>query len=139
METRVRIEKSVSRSGLHMRISTYFTISRDCSKVPSRVLDKARTKPTYAKGEAYDALVEIPPEAFLVAIDLRRNPRKRVKGDIAVYSPTGTAVFRAVYRKLKIRIVECYIDLRQAYSMIKCIVDLLKLPVKRYGLSRCKS
>ncbi|MEM1623030.1 MAG: hypothetical protein QW780_05345 [Sulfolobales archaeon] len=139
MKTKVRIEKSISRSGLHMRISTYFTISKDCSKVASRVLNKAQAKPTYAKGEAYDVLIEIPPEAFLVTIDLRRNPRKMVRGEISVYGPAGTAVLRAVYRKLKIRIVECHIDAGQAYNMVKCIADLLKLPVKRYGLSRCKS
>ncbi|MEM2006628.1 MAG: hypothetical protein QXG17_01580 [Sulfolobales archaeon] len=139
METKVRVEKSVSRSGLHMRISTYFTISKDCIKVTSRVLDKAGVKPTYAKGEAYDALVEIPPGTFLVALDVRRNPRRKVRGDVTVYSSAGTVVFKAVYRKLKIRLIECHIDQSQAYSIIKCVVDLLKLPVKRYGLSRCKS
>lgn len=138
MGTKIRIEKSTSRRSLHARVSTYLAISRDCSKITPQVLDKVKARPTYAKGEAYDVLVKVPPETFLVVLDLRRNPNKKVKGDMAVYDSSNTVILRAVYRKLKIRAVECYIDQELAYSIVKCVANILKLPVKRYGLSRCK-
>lgn len=139
MGARVRIEKSTSRSGLHMRVSTYFAIRRDCARASSQVIEKTQTSPTYVRGEAYDLVVGIPPEAFLVYLDMRRNPRRRVKGDIVVYDSAGVTLFRAVYRKLKVRIIDCHIDQKLAYTIVKCAVDLLKLPVKRYGLSRCRA
>lgn len=135
----MRVEKSVSRSGLHMRVSTYFAIARDCSRASAQVVEKVQANPTYARGEAYELVVGIPPEAFLVSLDMRRNPKRRVKGDIVVYDPTGAILFRAVYRKLKIRITDCRTDQKLAYAIVKCVVDLVKLPVKRYGLSRCKA
>lgn len=138
MGTRVRAERSTSRSGLHTRVSTYFSIRSDCSRSTVEVLDKVPARPTYVKGEAYEVHVETKPDSFLVVLDMRRNPGRKVRGDIAVYNPNGTVAFRALYRKLKVRLVECYIDQKLAYSIIKCIVDLIKLPVKRYGISKCK-
>ncbi len=138
MGTRVRVERTVSRSGLHVRLSTFLVLTRDCSRVTPRILEKTPAKPTYAKGEAYEVLVEIPPDSFLVTLDVRRNPKRRVRGDISVYDHTGAVLFRTVYRKLKVRQVECRVDRALAYAIVKCVVELLKLPVKRYGLSRCE-
>ncbi len=139
MGTRVRIERTVSRSGQHMRLSTFLAITRDCSRATPQVLEKVPAKPTYAKGEAYEVLVEVPPDSLLVSLDMRRNPRRRVRGDIVVYDRAGTALLRAVYRKLKVRLLECRVDRDLAYAIVKCVVDSLKLPVKRYGLSRCEA
>lgn len=139
MGARVRVEKSVSRSGLHMRVSTYFAVGRDCSRASAQVIEKTQVRPTYARGEAYELVVVVPPGALLVHLDMRRNPKRRVRGDIAVYGQTGEALLRAVYRKLKIRVTDCRVDQKLAHTIVKCVVDLLKLPVKRYGLSRCKA
>ncbi|MCX8184206.1 MAG: hypothetical protein RMI56_04925 [Sulfolobales archaeon] len=138
MATKVRTERSTSRRGLHVRIATYLAVGKDCSRITTRILDKIPVKPTYSKGEAYDVLIEIPPDGFLITLDMRRNPRKRVRGDILVYDSAGAILLRAVYRKLKVRLVECRLNQKLAYDIVKCVVDLLKLPVKRYGVSRCE-
>ncbi|MCS7099797.1 MAG: hypothetical protein RMH84_06290 [Sulfolobales archaeon] len=138
MVARVRVERSTSRRGLHVRVATYLAIGRDCSRATTRVLEKIPVKPTYSKGEAFDALIEIPPDALLVAVDMRRNPRRKVRGDVYVYDSAGAVLARAVYRKLKVRLVECRLSQRTAYDVIKCVVDLLKIPVKKYGVSKCK-
>lgn len=139
MATRVRLERTVSRSGLHARLSTFLVVTRDCARATPRLLEKVPARPTYARGEAYEVVVEVPPGAFLVALDMRRNPRRRVRGDIVVYDHAGAVLLRAVYRKLKVRVVECRVDRALAHSIVKCVADSLKLPVKRYGFPGCKA
>jgi|GEM_PF-493877 hypothetical protein len=135
---KVRVEKSTSRSGLHTRISTYLIVGRGCVKTAPLQTSRVPTKPTYAKGEAHEVMLEVPSNYYVVAVDMRRNPRKMVRGDIVVYSWDGGVLLRAVYRKLKIRVVECYVDRRLAEELVRCVYSTLKLPVKRYGVSRCK-
>lgn len=138
MGLRVRVEKSVSRSGLHMRIATYFVVKSDCSRATPQIIERILIKPTYVKGEAYELLIEVPQESYVVQVDMTRNPRKRVRGNIIIYDTRGNIIARAVYRKLKIRIVEYYVDQRLAYGVVRCVANTLKLPVKKYGVPRRK-
>lgn len=135
---RVRVERSTSRSGLHVRISTYLVVSRGCVRVVPTETSKTPTNPTYARGEAYEVALKVAKDNYVIAVDMRRNPQKKVKGDIIVYSWDGNVLLRAVYRKLKIRVVECHVNESVAEELVRCVYNLLKLPVKRYGTSRCQ-
>ena len=139
MGLRIRVERSVSRRGLHMRIATYLAIGRGCVRVTPKVVEKIPARPTYVKGEAYELLVEVPQGSYAVQVDMKRNPRRRVRGDLTVYDATGTAVARAVYRKLKIKVLECHADQGLIYEIIRCAANTLGLPVKRYGVPRCEA
>ena len=138
MVLRVRVERSFSRSGLHARYSTYLAIAGDCSRVVPRVVGRVPTRPTYAKGEAFEVVLEVPSGTYVVWVDLRRNPRKYVKGDLLVLGADGARLVRAVYRKLKVRVVECQVSRRLAELILTCTTSLLRIPVKRFGGSGCK-
>lgn len=138
MVLRVRVEKSTSRSGLHMRVSTYLVVGRGCVRAVPTQTSKTPVNPTYAKGEAYEVLLEVAKDDYVVVVDLRRNPQKKVRGDIFVYGWDGSVLLRAVYRKLKIRVVECRVSRGLAEELVRCVYNVLKLPVKRYGVSRCE-
>jgi len=135
---RVRVERSSSRSGLHARYSTYLAIGGDCSRVVAKVVERVPTRPTYVKGEAFEVLLEVPSGTYVVWVDFRRNPRKHVKGDIVIFGADGVQLVRAVYRKLKVRVVECRVSRRLAELVLTCSTSTLRVPVKRYGTAGCK-
>jgi len=73
----------------------------------------------------------VPQGWYLVYVYLVKNLRGHVKGFIEVYSPDAQLLYRAVYRKLKLRY--SYGDPRYAWIVEK-VVDYLRLPVKNMNL-----
>ncbi len=87
---------------------------------------------TYVKGEAKRVIVrELSRDEYLVIVRLVRNPQGHVSGEIIVYDWRQELVFRAVYRKLKLRKTSG--DSRFAW-IPRIVADKLKLYVKRYNL-----
>jgi hypothetical protein len=124
-------ELSKSRTGKHAVRRMVLIVSKDGSvrKPEGR---GGRVKPIYAEGEA--RLVEISDlrdNEVAVYIHLVRNPRGRVKGYMEVYDRDGALVYRAVYRKLKLR----YSKGNPRYSWaVRIAAEHIRLPVKRYNL-----
>ncbi|MCD6278814.1 MAG: hypothetical protein J7J11_03935 [Desulfurococcales archaeon] len=129
---RVFTEKSKSRTGLHQRRRLYFIINYDCDEVDFKVVRKSSAKSLYARGKAEEHQVEIPAGSYVVQLDFRMNPRGRVVGDVEVYDSAGHLVGRAVYRKLKVRLVEG--ESTEVINLIRCVFRKLKLPVKKYAV-----
>ncbi|MET1102115.1 MAG: hypothetical protein ABWW69_06560 [Pyrodictiaceae archaeon] len=96
--------------------------------VPAKVEED---KPTYSRGEAKKIVVNLPWGAYAVQVHMVRNFRGHVKGWINVYDYKGRLVFRAVYRKLKLR-YSCG-DKGLAW-IVELVAEKLKLPLKRINL-----
>ncbi len=126
-----RVEKSKSRSGKHaIRDIVLLVSNKGEIKEPRPRLQQA-TKPVYSRGEAYHVYIDVPEGWYLVQVHLVRNLRGHVKGYIEVYSDTGERLFRAVYRKLKLR----YSDGDPQYAwIVQRVADYLKLPMKNINL-----
>lgn len=124
-------EFSKSYTGKHAVRKLAFIVSKDggvrkvdCSKGEEGVK-------MYAKGWSRVCSVELKEKEYAVQIHLVRNLYGHVKGYIEVYDHNGNMVFRAVYRKLKIR--RSHGHPRYAW-IVKRVAEELKLPVKRYNL-----
>ncbi|BES81406.1 hypothetical protein [Pyrodictium abyssi] len=127
----VRIEMSKSRSGKHAVRSLALLVSENGEIVEPRPRITQKEKPLYSRGSAYTASIAVPQGWYLVYVYLVKNLRGHVKGFIEVYSPDAQLLYRAVYRKLKLRY--SYGDPRYAWIVQK-VVDYLKLPVKNMNL-----
>jgi len=124
-------ELSKSRSGRHAVRRIVLVASRSRGvRVPEGSRREAR--PLYAVGEA--RIVELRglgEDEVIVYVHLVRNPRGRVKGFMEVYGADGALLYRAVYRKLKLR----YSKGNPKYSWAaRMAAEHIKLPVKRYSL-----
>ncbi len=124
-------ELSKSRSGRHAVRRIVLVASRSRGvRVPEGPRREAR--PLYAVGEA--RIVEprgLGEDEVIVYVHLVRNPRGRVKGFMEVYGADGALLYRAVYRKLKLR----YSKGNPKYSWAaRMAAEHIKLPVKRYSL-----
>ena len=131
-KVKVCVESSKSRSGLHKRRVLYLVSSQNCSFKKVEILKKVKARPIYADGTAECHYVLMPKESYLVLLDFRMNPRSIIKGDIRVMDEEGALMGRAVYRKLKVRVVRAVSS--KVLDLIKCAFRKLKLPVKRYGI-----
>ena len=125
------VEKSKSRRGIHAIIRKVFVVDRRGSV---REVTGPRVGPaekTYSRGEAYRVRVSAGPDELIVYVVLVRGLRGRVKGYFEVYSPDGRLLYRAVYRKLKVR----YSKGDPEYSWaVKLVAEKLGIPVKRFNL-----
>jgi len=123
-------ELSKSRTGKHAVRKIAFIVSKngvrrvDCSSGEKGVK-------TYARGWSRICSVELDENEYAVQVHLVKNLYGHVKGYIEVYDHNGNMVFRAVYRKLKIR--RSHGHPRYAW-IVKRVAEELKLPVKRYNL-----
>lgn len=133
----LRVEKSRSRSNLHKRTSLYVVMSKNCDKIDYTVVERVSVRPAYAVGNAELHKVVIPEDSFAVQATFTLNPRNRVNGEILVLDPDGKQLSRAVYRKLKVRVVEGGDPI--TLKLLKCLFDSLKLLVKRYSVIHSKS
>ncbi len=129
---KVFTEKSKSRKGLHQRRRLYFVIDSECREVDFKVVRRTSIKPLYAKGEAEEHQITIPRGSYVVQLDFRMNPKGRVVGDVLVYDSEGRCLGRAVYRKLKVRLVEG--QSTEVINLIRRVFRRLRLPVKKYAV-----
>ncbi len=125
------MEKSKSRRGKHVIVRKVFIVSRhgEVREVSGPRLGAAEK--TYSRGEAYRVRVEPGNNEVVVYAVLVRGLRNRVKGYFEVYDKDGVLLYRAVYRRLKLRYSKG--DPNYAWA-VKLVVEHLKLPVKRYNL-----
>jgi hypothetical protein len=128
---RVRLEKSRSRTGKHAARALALLVSPEGRVVEPRPRMTSPVKPLYRRGEAYEAYYQVPEGWFLVYVWLVRNLRGHVKGYIEVYDSEGRMVYRAVYRRLKLR--RSSGDPSYAW-IVRRVADYLKLPVKNTNL-----
>ena len=128
-------EKSESRTKKHAVRKIPFIVTKDGKVEVVRSGKRIEVKPTYVKGYAYRINVKQPEKAVLVQVNMVKCLRDKVKGEILVYDGNETPVFRAVYRKLKIRRV--FGDPKYG-EYVKIICRYLKIPVKRYNLGEEK-
>ncbi len=123
-------ERSFSRSGKHAVRRLVLVVSKEGVREPEA--RRIRVKPLYVKGEAYLLKdVRVGEGEYLVQASFVRNLRGHVKGTMEVYTGDGALVYRAVYRKLKVR--RSMGDPKYAW-VVKKVVEHLKLPVKRMSL-----
>jgi len=127
----VRIEMSKSRSGKHAIRDLVLLVSEKGDIIEPKPRHLLEVKPTYSRGTAYIASIDVPKGWYLVYIHLVKNLRGHVKGYIEVYSSEAEMLYRAVYRKLKLRFSKG----NPYYAwIVRRVVEYLKLPVKRYNL-----
>ncbi len=127
----VRIEQSKSRTGKHAVRSLALLVSEKGDIVEPRPRMTTPARPLYARGKAFEAYFHVPEGWFLAYVWLVKNLRGHVKGFIEVYDPSGRLVYRAVYRKLKLRMSRG--DPSYAW-IVRRVADYLRLPVKNTNL-----
>ncbi|ABM81042.1 hypothetical protein [Hyperthermus butylicus] len=127
----VKIEMSKSRTGRHAARSLALLVSEEGDIVEAKPRRIAETKPLYSRGRAYIASIDVPEGWYLVYVYLVKNLRGHVKGYIEVYSRDAELLYRAVYRKLKLRFSKG--DPHYAW-IVRRVAEYLKLPVKNYNL-----
>jgi len=127
----LREEKSKSRRGKHaVRCIALIVDSKGTVKIP-KPNRREPAKPTYSRGSAETLYVNLSEGEYGVQVCLVKNLKGRVKGWIEVYDSDGRLVYRAVYRKLKLR----YSKGDATYAWIaKRVTEHLKLPIKRLNL-----
>jgi len=127
----LREEKSKSRSGKHaVRYIALIVDSKGSIRVP-KPSRREPTKPTYSKGSAETLYVNLSEGEYAVQVRLVKNLKGHVKGWIEVYDSNGRLVYRAVYRKLKLR----YSKGDVAYAwIVERVIEHLRLPIKRSNL-----
>ncbi len=125
-------ELTKSRTGKHASRKMAFIVNDEGEIRELSVGKPCEECKTYSKGEARKLTVPgIGRNEYLVTVRLVKNLRNHISGEIIVYDARMEPVYRAVYRKLKIR--KTHGDPR--YSWIpRLIADKLKLYVKRYNL-----
>jgi hypothetical protein len=127
----VRIEMSKSRTGKHAVRSLALLVSERGEVREAKPRQVVEVKPLYRKGRAYIASIDVPEGWYLVYVYLVKNFRGHVKGYIEVYSRDAELLYRAAYRRLKLRFSKG----NPAYAwIVRLVADYLKLPVKRYNL-----
>jgi len=123
-------ELSKSKSGKHAVRRIALIVSRDGEVKPAKGVEEY-IKPVYVKGKAKKIIVNLSDNEYAVQVHLVRNIYGKVKGFIEVYDNNGSLLFRAVYRKLKLR--RSMGEIKYAW-IVKVVADKIKLPVKRYNL-----
>ncbi len=131
MKVRLIEELSKSRTGKHAVRRLVLIVSKHKGVRKAECSDVKITDKVYSRGWARECHVELGEDEYAVQIFLVKNLYGHVKGVIEVYRNDGTMVFRAVYRRLKLR--RSMGDPRYAW-IVKTVADYLKLPVKRYNL-----
>lgn len=129
---KLHVERSKSGSGKHAFRSFYVVVDEKCNKLEVIPKSSEKVKPLYVIGEAFEHNVEIPKGYFAVQLKFIKCLRGRVKGEILVFNHSGALLCRAVYRKLKIRVLSC--SDRALINVLTCICSQLKIPVKRYAI-----
>ncbi len=125
-------ELTKSRTGKHASRRMAFIVNDDGDIRELTVGELCEKCKTYSKGEARKlAVQDIGRNEYLVTVRLVRNLRNHVSGEIIVYNSRIQPVYRAVYRKLKIR--KTHGDPRYSW-IVRLVADKLKLYVKRYNL-----
>ncbi len=127
-------ENSKSKSGKHHRIISYVVVDSGCRPIKYVIKSRNEDKPTYVVGKKFIDEIEVPDEALIVQLDFRRGIRGRVNGDILIYDAEGKLIGRAVYRKMKVRLIE-YVS-SKLLDIIKCVLRRSRVPVKKYGIIR---
>ncbi len=125
------VERSKSRRGLHAIVKKVFLVSRDGSVVEVTGPRVGEAPRTYSRGEAYRVRVKPREDQLVVYVVLVRGLRGRVKGYFEVYDRDGRLLYRAVYRRLKVRYSKG--DPEYAWA-VKLVAEKLGIPVKRYNL-----
>ena len=99
----VKVERSKSRTGKHKYARLAFIMDHNARVVKTiePVQDTAQEK-VYKEGIAEIKEVKYAPPQVLVILDLTVNNKGKVEGYAEVYD-MGEMVYRAVYRKLKLR------------------------------------
>jgi len=133
---RVRIEKSRSRTGKHAVRALALLVSEKGDIVEPKPRLTSPASPLYREGNAQDAFYAVPRGWYLVHVWLVRNLRGHIHGFIDIYDSDGRLLYRAVYRKLKLR----YSKGDPTYAwIIRRVAEHLRLPVKRYNLGDTSS
>jgi hypothetical protein len=125
------VERSKSRRGIHAIVRKVFLVSRDGRVVEVTGPRVGPAEKTYSRGEAYRVRVKPREDELVVYVVLVRGLRGRVKGYFEVYDRSGRMVYRAVYRKLKVRYSKG--DPNYAWA-VERVVEKLGIPVKRFNL-----
>ncbi len=125
------LELTKSRSGKHASRRLAFIITEEGDLRELKDGSKCIKCKTYAEGEAREVEVELGRGEYLALVWLVRNLRNHVKGEILLLNSKGDMVFRAVYRRLKLR--RTHGDPKYAW-MVRVIADRIGLYVKKYSL-----
>ncbi len=124
----VRLERSESNTRKHKYVRRAFKVNLNTLDV-KEVEPKLKLSPLlYAKGWSSLAEVKLGEGDVLVVTEFLMNSQGRVKGRFTVFSNKGGILYKAVYRKFKIR--GSYGDPRY-YKAIKRVIEKLKIPLKR--------
>ena len=127
----LREEKSKSRRGKHaVRYIALIVDSKGNIRIP-KPSRREPAKPTYSRGFAETLYVNLSEGEYAVQVRLVKNLKGHVKGWIEVYDSDGRMVYRAVYRKLKLRYSKG--DATYAW-IVERVAEHLKLPIKRSNL-----
>lgn len=127
----LRIEKSRSETGKHAIRTLVFIVSDTGEIREAKPRQLNRVKPVYSRGEAYEASFDVPFNWLLVYIWLVKNLRGHVKGFFEVYSRDAELLYRAVYKRLKLR--RSRGDPRYAW-IVRLVASHLNIPVKNTNL-----
>lgn len=131
---KVFVERSRSRSGIHACRKFYEVLDVGCGRLSVQPKSVRSVKPLYSRGEAYEHEIIIPSGYFVIQAYFVRGLRSRVKGELLVFDSKGNLLCRAVYRKLKVRLISCSDDADKYLKIIKCVITPLKIPVKKYAI-----
>ncbi len=129
-------ELSKSRTGKHAVRDIVLVVDLSSGEIKSaKPKRREETQPVYRRGKAYFVLLSLPENHVAVQVHLVRNLRGVVKGFIEVYNREGIKLYRAVYRKLKLR-YSCG-DPYYAW-VVELVTKKLGLPVKNTNLDSPK-
>lgn len=131
---RVFAEKSRSRSGYHQLRRMFMVVDNTCKELDFKIVSREKVKPLYSRGDAEEITIEAPENGYILQLMFVLGMKKKVKGEILVFDANGELLGRAVYRKLKVRLVD-YLS-PSLIDIIKCAFTKLKLPVKKYAIIR---
>ncbi len=111
----------------------YVIIDLNCNVLDVQPRNTRGIKPMYSRGEAYESYVDVPANYMVVQMSFIRGLRGRVKGEFMVLDSKGNLLCRALYRKLKLRLIGCS-EADKYLKVVKCVTSSLKIPVKRYSV-----
>ncbi len=124
----VRLEKSESNTGKHKYVRRAFVVNVNTMDVRELEPREKLSPLLYSKGWSSSVNVKLERDEVLVVAEFLLNPQGKVKGKFTVLSNKGGILYKAVYRKLKIR--GSYGDPKY-HKYVKAVVEKLNIPVKR--------
>ncbi len=128
----VREEKSKSRTGKHAYVEKAFLVSKKGGITDAKGKIIGVDKTLYSTGYARKiALGNIDENTYVVRVRLVKGFKNIVKGEIIVLDNNGFEVYKAVYRRLKLR--RSHGDPKYAW-IVEAVAKHLRLPVKRINL-----